>query len=322
MGIATSRRCSAHGSTPRSPCSTRKCRSAVRAKSASPARIRAVRATWSTTATRNCVTPAPNSPTTPRTSASRDGARRGRDRGRATRTRARRPTCSPTCHVEPAWTVGERARDSARRFLPRCARRSDWAGFDLARWLQVQIHDSAHAHRAVRPRPGTRSCGRRARDGRGQSARRNPTGRWTMRVPVTRGARFVPAAAPGPGSRSLPWHSVSRCMLAPAPNQADRTRARAVHDQRAERRRTTAALVARAGARGIADRIVWRISADRSKFYEVGPFGVPSHVVLYPRTTIASGSRTPLSPAARSEARRRFGAPRPRFAAPISPGHR
>ena len=197
----------------------------------------------------------------------------------------------------------------------------DWAGFDLARKLQVQIHDSALTL--------TGPCGHEAGLGPAGavlatvegSLAKEPDGRWTMRVPVHAERGSFLLLRQGRLAIALPWHSVSRLrMLAPG---AERTLTEPVlapfttsAPSEGER---PAALVARGLSRAwlIADRIVWRISADPVELDEVGPFGVPSHVVLLEnddRYWVADAAhllRDVEAPGVSAPA------PRPRFAAPM-----
>lgn len=197
----------------------------------------------------------------------------------------------------------------------------DWAGFDLARKLQVQIHDSALTL--------TGPCGHEAGLGPAGavlatvegSLAKEPDGRWTMRVPVHAERGSFLLLRQGRLAIALPWHSVSRLrMLAPGaestltePVLAPFTTSAPSDGER------PAALVARGLSRAwlIADRIVWRISADPVELDEVGPFGVPSHVVLLEnddRYWVADAAhllRDVEAPGVSAPA------PRPRFAAPM-----
>ncbi len=160
----------------------------------------------------------------------------------------------------------------------------DWAGFDLARKLQVQRHDSALTI--------TGPCGHEAGLGPAGavlatvegSLAKEPDGRWTMRVPMHAERGSFLLLRQGRLAIALPWHSVSRLrMLAPG---AERTLAEPVlapfTSSAPSEGERPAALVARGLTRAwlVADRIVWRIAADPVEVDEVGPFGVPSHVVL------------------------------------------
>lgn len=160
----------------------------------------------------------------------------------------------------------------------------DWAGFDLARKLQVQLHDSALTL--------TGPCGHEAGLGPAGavlatvegSLAKEPDGRWTMRVPMHAERGSFLLLRQGRLAIALPWHTVSRLrMLAPGAERslAEPVLAPFTSSAPGEGERP-AALVARGLSRAwlIADRIVWRIAADPVELDEVGPFGVPSHVVL------------------------------------------
>lgn len=197
----------------------------------------------------------------------------------------------------------------------------DWAGFDLARKLQVQMHDSALTL--------TGPCGHEAGLGPAGavlatvegSLAKEPDGRWTMRVPMhgERGSFLL--LRQGRLAIALPWHTVSRLrMLAPGAERSlsEPVLAPFTTSAPSEGERP-AALVARGLSRAwlIADRIVWRIAADPIELDEVGPFGVPSHVVLLEnddRYWVADAAHLLREIEAPGVS---LPAPRPRFAAPM-----
>lgn len=160
----------------------------------------------------------------------------------------------------------------------------DWAGFDLARRVQVVVHDSALTL--------TAACGHEAGIGPAAavlaavegSLAHDLDGRWTMRVPLHAERASYLLLRQGRLGFALPWHSVARLRMLPLgaerslvePVLAPFTTGPAPESER------PAALVALGLARAwvVADRIVWRISAQPAESDVAGPFGTPSLVVM------------------------------------------
>lgn len=160
----------------------------------------------------------------------------------------------------------------------------DWAGFDLARRVQVVVHDSALTL--------TAACGHEAGIGPAAavlaavegSLAHDMDGRWTMRVPLHAERASFLLLRQGRLGFALPWHSVARLRMLPL--GAERTLAEPVlapfTTGPAPEGERPAALVALGLARAwvVADRIVWRISAQPAESDVSGPFGTPSLAVM------------------------------------------